>query len=130
MIQSYGLSHIQLTVRDLERSISFYRGVLGMEELCRLGPNAAMLRTPSSHEVFTLNADPDGISDVGKMGGIAHFGFRLREDVDMAVVKDQVARAGGTFLETGKRGKDKKESYLFVRDPDGYEVEFFWMPAE
>jgi len=130
MIQTYGLSHIQLTVGDLERSIRFYRHLLGMEELFRLGQHAVMLRTPNSHEVFTLNADPDNIPQVGKMGGIAHFGFRLREDLEMAALLNEVELAGGKALESGTRGQDKKESYLFVSDPDGYEFELFWMPAQ
>ena len=130
MIQSYGLSHIQLTVSDLERSIRFYQQVFGMEELCRLGPHSIMLRTPGTHEVFTLNAHPDGVLLAGQMGGIAHFGFRLQEELDVPMLLDKVAHAGGKALEHGRRGKDKGESYLFLSDPDGYEVELFWMPSE
>lgn len=128
MVLSYGISHIQLTVSDLDRSIRFYQQLLDMKELFRHGDKAVMLRTPNSQEVFTLNADPELAEKVGKMGGIAHFGFRLSEPCDMAKLEEEVALAGGKVLESGSRGKDKKETYLFASDPDGYEVEFFWMP--
>lgn len=89
-----------------------------------------MLQTPGSHEVITLNADPGLTSDIGKMGGIAHFGFRLSEEIEMTEVLAQVSRAGGTPIDHGRRGKNKSETYAFFCDPDGYEIEVFWMPAD
>lgn len=100
-----------------------------MKELFRFGSNAVMLQTPGSNEIFTLNCNSEGTDGLGKMGGIAHFGFRLREAIEMTEVLDAVARAGGTPVDHGKRGKDKEELYAFATDPDGYEIEFFWAPA-
>jgi catechol 2,3-dioxygenase-like lactoylglutathione lyase family enzyme len=37
MIQTHGLHHIHLVVRDLQRSVGFYTPVFGMEEQFRLG---------------------------------------------------------------------------------------------
>ena len=130
MIETFGLSHIQLSVRNLERSARFYQELLGMKELFRIGPNAVMLQTPGSNEVFTLNCNPQGATVSGEMGGIAHFGFRLKNATDMTELLELVARAGGKPVEHGKRGKDKEELYAFAADPDGYEIEFFWSPAD
>ena len=130
MIQTYGLSHIQITVRDLERSARFYQELLGMQVLRRLGSSALMLRTPGGHEVFTLNGNPTHADEAGKMGGIAHFGFRLRSRTAVESIIDQTARAGGTPLEHGTRGEGAQEEvYVFARDPDGYEIEIFWAPS-
>lgn len=129
-MKAYGLTHIQLTVRDLKRAESFYREFIGMQEIMRFGDECVMLRTPGSQEVFTLNADPQYHHDAGKMGGIAHFGFRLQEEMDMTDVLSRAEKAGGTAIDQGRRGKDKKETWAFLKDPDGYEIEIFWMPAE
>ena len=128
MIKTFGLSHIQLTVRNLELSLRFYQQLLGMEELFRIGSNAVMLQTPGSNEVFTLNCNQEFNQTSGEMGGIAHFGFRLKDAIDMTELLDAVARAGGTPIEHGTRGKNKEEKYAFATDPDGYEIEFFWAP--
>jgi len=129
MIQTFGLTHIQLTVSNLERSLNFYQQLLGMKELFRIGSNAVMLQTPGSNEVFTLNCNPESTDVSGKMGGIAHFGFRLKQATDMSELLDAVAKAGGTPVEHGERGKNREERYAFAADPDGYEIEFFWSPA-
>lgn len=125
MIQTDGLTHIQITVRDLERSIRFYTQLLGMTEL-RRGKHSAMLRTPGSREIFTINANPEQAEHAGKTGGVAHFGFRMRERADMAEVLEQVSRAGGSPQNHGTRGE---EVYAFFNDPDGYELELWWGPG-
>jgi catechol-2,3-dioxygenase len=125
MVRTDGLTHIQLTVRDRERSAAFYKQLLGMTEV-RRGKTAVMLRTPGSRELFTINQPATGTERAGQMGGIAHFGFRMREPMEPAALALEITRAGGTPLEHGKRGGD--EVYATCHDPDGYEVELFWAP--
>jgi catechol 2,3-dioxygenase-like lactoylglutathione lyase family enzyme len=122
-IATYGLTHLQIAVRDLARSTRFYTELLGMTELRRIGARAVMLRTPGSHEVFTLNEVPER---AGAAGGMAHFGFRLRAHVDADALQRAIVAAGGAVTEQGVRGA---ETYVFCTDPDGYEVELFFDPA-
>ncbi len=126
MYPSYGMTHLQLTVADLPRSMAFYGTLFGMRELFRVGDHMVMMQTPGSHEVFTLNANPATTLPRGEMGGIAHFGFRLRERPDMAAFLADAAKLGGTAHEHGQRGEG--ELWGFVDDPDGYGVEVFWVP--
>ena len=76
MIQTYGLSHIQVAVPDLEKSVRFYQEIFCMKELFRVGARCVMLQTPGSHEVFTLNGRPDSRKEAGELPSVQHFGFR------------------------------------------------------
>src|SRR6266851_4989865 len=50
-----GVTHIQLVVRDLERSLRFYTRVFGLEERFREGRHMVFLNTPASQDLITLN---------------------------------------------------------------------------
>ena len=44
MIETFGLSHIQIAVRDLEKSVRFYQEIFCMKELFRVDANCEMLQ--------------------------------------------------------------------------------------
>ena len=79
MIQTQGLTHIHIAVRDLQRSAAFYRDVFGMEVMERGEPTLVFMRTPGAVDTLTLRlASPD--EPVGQVGGgVDHFGFRLKD---------------------------------------------------
>ena len=109
MFQTYGLSHLQINVNDLERSVQFYKDLFGMKEVRRFD-HCVMVQTPGTHEIFTINADPSEERDVGKMGGIAHFGFRLRDLVEMDRVFEEATRLGGRPLTQWVEARIKGQS--------------------
>lgn len=82
MIKTLGLSHLALTVSDLERSFQFYHDVFGMVAVYR-EQNFLQAQTPGARDVLVLE---EGTENVGKSGGIKHFGFRLADarDIDRA----------------------------------------------
>ena len=83
MIRTYGLTHIALAVRDVERSFRFYQEVFGMVAVYR-EVGFLQAQTPGSRDVLVFEEKP---TQAGSSGGIAHFGFRLvrPEDIDAAV---------------------------------------------
>jgi catechol 2,3-dioxygenase-like lactoylglutathione lyase family enzyme len=122
MIQTQGLSHIHLIVRDMERSLRFYQGALGMEERFRHGDHMVFLSSPGSKDLITLNESPEEARLAGVGGGIAHFGFRLAEGSDVEQLIAEVEAGGGRIVRRGEHGNGVP--FTFVADPDGYVIEF------
>jgi catechol 2,3-dioxygenase-like lactoylglutathione lyase family enzyme len=121
MVETEGLTHIHLVVRDLRRSLRFYQSVFGMEERFRDGPKMVFLNTPGSQDLITLNEDPAEARLAGVGGGVAHFGFRLRNSADLDAAIAQVEAAGGKLLRRGEHAPGTP--FAYVQDPDGYVIE-------
>jgi catechol 2,3-dioxygenase-like lactoylglutathione lyase family enzyme len=121
MVKTAGLTHIHLVVRDMERSLRFYRSVFGMEEQFRVGPHMVFLSTPGSHDLITLNQDEAEQAKAGDGGGIAHFGFNLLGAADLNAALVEVEQAGGKLVSRGEHAPGVP--FLYVADPDGYVIE-------
>jgi catechol 2,3-dioxygenase-like lactoylglutathione lyase family enzyme len=119
-VKTRGLTHVALAVRDPQRSLAFYRAVLGVVPVYQQD-DFIQAQTPGSWDVLVFERKPDA---AGKVGGIAHFGFRLQRAADIERAKAAVISAGGTIRESGAFVPG--EPYLFCTDPDGYEVEIWF----
>ncbi len=121
MIETEGLTHLHLVVRDLERSVRFYVDVFGMEETFRDGPNMVFLRTPGARDTLTLNADPAQVDQAGRRGGVDHFGFRLKDASQLGAAIVAVEAGGGRLVERSEHVPGVP--FAYVEDPDGYLIE-------
>ena len=119
-VRTFGLTHIALAVRDVNRSSRFYQDVFGAVEVYRQD-GFVQLQTPGARDVLVLEEAPER---AGPGGGIAHFGFRLTSPGDIDVARSAVEKAGGVIREQGDFVPG--EPYLFALDPDGYEVEIWY----
>jgi catechol 2,3-dioxygenase-like lactoylglutathione lyase family enzyme len=123
MQQKSGIFHVHLIVRDIARSIRFYREVFGMTVLdfrdAEL-PELVFLSTPGRTDLLTLNPDPNMQELAGKNGGVEHFGIKLADtDLNGAIAK--VIDPGGKLLRRTDQpvGLDR----VYMEDPDGYVIE-------
>ena len=94
MVRTYGLTLINLVVRDVDRSLRFYRQVFGVEEYGRT-EGLVHTRTPGCQDVITFDEQASG---AGELRGIAHFGFRLVSPGDIDAAADEVEHVGGKLL--------------------------------
>lgn len=120
MVQTCGLTHIALAVRDGEKALAFYRSVFGVEAYSRSG-GLIHCRTPGAHDVITFQ--PGG-AQPGEAAGVAHFGFRLADPSDIDQAVHEAEQAGGRLLRRGEFSPGYP--YAYVADPDGYEVEIWY----
>lgn len=120
MIKTCGLTHIHLIVKDLQRSLSFYKTVFGMAEIFRAGEGLVFLNTPGSKDAIALH-QAEGDQQTGSGGGILHFGFQLENKTDLDRAINEVIAAGGALKKRGEFTPGLP--FAYVSDPDGYEIE-------
>jgi catechol 2,3-dioxygenase-like lactoylglutathione lyase family enzyme len=117
---TYGLTHIAVAVSDLERTKRFYQSIFDMEVMYSTDA-FLQLTTPGCHDIIVFEKKSDSI---GKSGGIAHFGFRLRDPKGIASLERKILAAGGVIKDQGQFVPGSP--YIFFYDPDGYEVEVWY----
>jgi len=120
MIETAGLTHIHLAVRDLERAVRFYGAVFGMKDLDLGEDGMVFLRTPGASDTITLRLAAPG-EVTGSAGGLDHFGFRLKDPSSLEEAVRQVVAAGGQLVERGEHAPGV--AFAYVADPDGYVIE-------
>ena len=125
MVKTLGLTHLALSVSDLNRSFQFYHDVFGMLAIYR-EPTFLQAQTPGTHDILVLE---EGGEEIGKSGGIKHFGFRLTDPRDIEKAARSIEQAGGRITHRGEFVPG--EPYVFFKDPDGYEIEVWYeLPAQ
>lgn len=119
MIKSRGLSHINLNVSDIQRSLRFYQEAFGLEVRFWEGRCMVFLGSPDCHDLITLCEVAKG-APIGS-GGVSHFGFALGTKSQFDASVRQVEQAGGRLLRRGEHAPDVP--YAYFADPDGYVIE-------
>ena len=115
--KTYGLTHIAIAVKDLDQTLAFYQKVFEVKVMYHKD-DFLQVTTPGANDIIVFEKKK---ADYGKTGGIAHFGFRLRDAKDIGEMAKRIKSAGGTVIEKGEFVPG--EPYIFFKDPDGYEVE-------
>jgi catechol 2,3-dioxygenase-like lactoylglutathione lyase family enzyme len=119
-------THCALHVRDLDRSIAFYRLYCGLEIVMEHGKDegrTVWLASPGAGNRFVLVLLGGGPAHVQDEGDMTHYGFGVaeREDVDRIAAR---ARQEGC-LHWEPRDYAPPTGYLCaVKDPSGHVIEF------
>ncbi len=121
------LLHTRMRVSDMEQTIAFYTGVLGLEVLERKtsprGSHLAFLKVPNSDELIELTSFPPS-GPVKVQEDLVHLAFQvesLDDTIASLTVKGVKITDGPTQTSSGSR-------FLFIDAPDGYEVELIERP--
>jgi lactoylglutathione lyase len=115
------LLHTRYRVRDLEKTISFYKDVLGLKEVRRhtsgRGSQLVFLKAPDSDaEIEICKFDESGPIVVGP--DLTHLAFEV-DDLDQFA---RHAEAKGYPLSDGPHSTGNSR-IAFIDAPEGYEVE-------
>ncbi len=118
------LGHAVLRVRDLERSLEFYRDTLGLKEVGRYGNRMVFLSCGENHHDLALQQIGKGAPapDPGAVG-LYHLAFKVGDDFrDLVEMKKRLEEAGIRILGTSDHTVSKA---VYVMDPDGIEIELY-----
>jgi catechol-2,3-dioxygenase len=125
------LNHAVLYVRDLDRSVAFYREALGFRTVAEMPGRAAFLQAEGStndHDLglFALGAAAAGPTD-GTGVGLYHLAWEVDTLAELARIAG-VLTGRGSLVGSSDHGTTKA---LYAKDPDGIEFEVSWLvPAE
>jgi len=120
---TFGLTHIAIAVSDIDRTLTFYQTVFDVDVMYK-DDGFLQVTTPGAHDIIVFEKKE---APYGQTGGIAHFGFRLRNPEDITDILDKIKRTGATITDTGEFVPGSP--YVFFRDPDGYEIEVWYEKA-
>jgi catechol 2,3-dioxygenase len=119
------IGHIHLKVSDLERSLTFYRDLLGFEVTMMYGAQAAFLSAGGYHHHIGLNtwqskgAGPAPLA----AAGLYHTAILYPMRKDLAVVFERLTQAQYPFTGASDHGVSEA---LYLDDPDRNGVELYW----
>lgn len=114
------LAHTMIRVKDLDATLAFYTGFLGLRETRRstIGDEATLvfLTDETGAHAIELTYNHDGRDyELGNQ-----FGHLALHVDDLESVVAEIERRGWWF----RRSKPESSSrYVFVRDPNGYDIE-------
>lgn len=121
------LLHTRYRVNDLERTVKFYRDVLGLVEESRhkspRGSELVFMKAPESEELVELCCYPSS-GPVQVQPDLTHLAFEV-DDLD-AFARELEKK--GVKLSDGPTKSSSGSVFAFVDAPEGYEIELIQRP--
>ncbi len=117
-LNATSIDHVNMKVKNLEKSVEFYKNLFGFE--IKQEENANKLDAPS--KIIgnnTIKLCLYEIPDMSPEGGIAHFGFNI---ANFNQVIEKCKELGVEVLYGGIVDWEKSKS-VYIVDPSGYEIE-------
>ncbi len=117
-LKATSIDHVNMKVKDLEKSVEFYKNLFGFEIKQEENPNK--IDAPS--KIIgndTIKLCMYEIPDMSPEGGIAHFGFNI---TNFNEIIQKCKELGVEVLYGGIVDWDKTKS-VYIVEPSGYEIE-------
>jgi catechol 2,3-dioxygenase len=119
------LGHVVYYVRNLDASLRFYRDAVGLSLRGRLFNGSAALLSGgrTHHELLLIEVGDARGTPPGRHIGIYHVGWKIGDDLNaLRDARDRILKLG--YAIDGQSDHTVSQS-LYLRDPDGNEVELF-----
>lgn len=119
------IGHVHLKVADLQRSLKFYRDVLGFEVTPGFGEDAAFISAGGYHLHIGLNTweSKGGLPPAPGTTGLYHVAILYPTRAILADALRQLVKAHIRLADASDHGVSEA---LYLNDPDGNGVELYW----
>jgi lactoylglutathione lyase len=122
MILARKLLHTRYRLNDLERTVKFYRDILGLQEVKRhkspRGSELVFMKAPESEELIELCHFP-GSESVQVQADLTHLAFEVDS---LAEFEKHLAQHGLKYSD-GPTTTSTGTVFAFIDAPEGYEIE-------
>ncbi len=118
-----GINHITIRVNKMERAEEFYGNILGFEQIRKMGQSMAVYRVGKEDTLVIVEAETS-YDPNSRDFRIDHIGFYLDSADEVDKMSNYFREQEVTIL-SGPANR-KKGRFLFVSDPDGNMIEFFY----
>ena len=118
------IGHVHLKVADLERSLGFYRDVLGFDVMQQIGDSAAFLSAGGYHHHIAINTweSKGGSPSPPGTTGLYHVAIRYP---DRKALGDALRRVLGAGIPLEGATDHGVSEALYLRDPDENGIELY-----
>lgn len=119
------IGHVHLKVSDLERALTFYRDILGFEEMQRYGSQAVFVSAGGYHHHIGLNTwySKNAPPAPQQSCGLFHTAILYPTRKDLAIAYQRLLAVN--YPLTGSADHGVSEA-LYLNDPDMNGVELYW----
>ena len=124
-MKAHYLGHVVFYVKDLERSLDFYRDLIGFREIGRTfgGKAVALTSGRTHHELLLIEVGDAPAPPSGIRRGLYHIGIKIGDSVTiLREAKKELEQAG---IRIGGMSDHTVTQSLYLQDPDGNEVELY-----
>jgi catechol 2,3-dioxygenase len=118
------IGHVHLKVADIDRSLGFWRDVLGFDLQQRMGDQAAFVSAGNYHHHLGLNTweSKGGTAPPRGSTGLNHVAIRYPDRKTLADALSRILQAGIPLDGASDHGVSEA---IYLRDPDNNGVELY-----
>ncbi len=124
-MNAHYLGHVVFYVKDLERSLTFYRDVVGFKEIGTTfgGKAVALTSGRTHHEIFLIEVGEATAPLSGRRLGLYHIGIKIGDGLEeLRSAKKELEQRG---IQISGMSDHTITQSLYLHDPDGNEIELY-----